>query len=209
VRGALRIAAALVLAAVALVAVLLATDLLDWKGRMSGGDTRFASGSLAANLWQPKQLLPYGTARSVLGLEDDLQYREAVRAFVLGHPREQPYADTDILGARGHARDLLEAIVDGGGDPGRRSQAANLIGVLGFANAAIDPDQAYSYLTESAGWFRRAIALDPQSDEPKYNLELTLSRLENTRPPRNQRQQRDTRGGTGSGAGAGEPGSGY
>ena len=208
-RATVRIGIAAVLAAVAFVAVLLATDVLDWRSRIDAGDTRFASGSVAANLWRPHQLLPFGVAKSLLGVQDDLTYREAVRAFVVGRPREQPYGDTDLLGARGHAREPLEAIVDGVGDPSRRSEAASLIGVLGFANTAIDPDQSYSYLTESVTWFRRAIALDPENDNAKYNLELALSRLKNVKPPPNQRPPKGAKGGAGSGAGTGEPGSGY
>ena len=199
--------AALALAAVA--ATLIATDLLDWRSGIAAGDTRFASGSVSSNLWEPRQLVPFGTARSLLGLQDDLSYREAVRAFVLGRPREQPYGDTELLGARGHARELLEPIVDRPGNPIRRGEAANMIGVLGFANAAIDPDQAYTYLTEAVRSFRRAIALDAENEDAKYNLELALSRLKNVKPPPNQRPPKGTKGGAGSGAGTGEPGSGY
>ena len=208
-RAALRIGAASVLAVVAIAVSILATDLLDWRSRIDAGDTRFASGSLAAGMWEPRQLVPLGVAKSMLGVEDDLSYREAVRAFVLGRPREQPFGDTDLLGARGHARELLEPIVDGAGAPSRRGAAANMIGVLGFANAAIDPDQSYSYLTESVRWFRRAIALDPGNDDAKYNLELALSRLKNVKPPPSQKPPKGSKGGAGSGAGTGEPGSGY
>jgi hypothetical protein len=205
----LRIGLATVLVAVAVAAVLFATDLLDWRSGIAAGDTRFASGSLAANLWEPRQLVPFGAAKSLLAVQDDVTYREAVRAFVLGRPREQPYGDTDLLGARGHARELLEPIVDRTGDVRRRSDAANMIGVLGFANTAIDPDQSYSYLTEAVTWFRRAIALDPGNENAKYNLELALSRLRNVKPPPNQKPPKGGKGGGGSGAGTGEPGSGY
>jgi hypothetical protein len=209
VRATVRVGVAAVLVVAAVVATLMATDLLDWKRGISAGDTRFASGSLASTLWEPRQLVPFGAATSFLGLHDDLSYREAVRAFVLGRPREQPYGNTDLLGARGHARELLEPIVEGSGDPARRSEAANMIGVLGFANSAIDPDQSYSYLTEAVAWFRRAIALDIENDDAKYNLELALSRLKNVKPPPNQKPPKGGKGGGGSGAGTGEPGSGY
>jgi hypothetical protein len=209
VRAAVRVGIAAVLLAAALFTTLLATDLLDWKNRVDSGDTRFASGALGSNLWQPRQLVPFGAAKSMLGVQDDVSYRQAIRAFVVGRPRETPFEDTDLLGARGHARELLEPIVNSGTDPGRRSEAANLIGVLGFANAAIDPDQAYTYLTECVHWFRQAIALDPAGDDAKYNLELALDRLKTVRPPPTQKPPKGSKGGAGSGAGTGEPGSGY
>lgn len=208
-RRSLRIAGALVVLLVALGCALLATDALLLQNAFRSGDTRFASGSLGGDLWRPHQILPLGATGSLLGVHDDVAYREAIRAFVLGRPREQPFRDTDLLALRGQAQDRLQAIVEGDGNARRKAEAANLIGVLGFANAAIDPDQAYSYLSEAIGRFRQAIALDPSRDDAKYNLELALTRIRSTPRPQGQRGPRDTRGGTGGGAGTGEAGSGY
>ena len=208
-RAILRIAAATVAVTVAVVAILLATDLLLWRGTLRSSDTRFASGSTASSLWKPTGILPLGAGRRVLGLDDDLAYRLAFRAFVISRPRDQPFSDTDILGRRGQARDLLEGIAEGSGDRARRSAASNLVGVLAFANAALDPDQAYSSLGEAVADFRTAIALDPGNADAKYNLELGLARLKATKRPRSQQDPRGSRGGAGAGAGTGEPGSGY
>jgi hypothetical protein len=209
VRTFLRIAAAALVLVVGLGFALLATDVVLLHRGLGSGDTRFASGSLAGNLWKPRQLVPLGAAQRLLGTEDDLAYRQAVRAFVLGRPRDEPFQSPDLLGQRGHAQDLLQAIVDGDGNVQRRSDAANLIGVLGFANAAIDPEQAYGYLSEAIGRFRQAVSLDPANDDAKYNLELALTRIEHTPRPNGRQQQRDSRGGTGGGAGTGDAGSGY
>ena len=206
---ALRLGAAAVVLVAALAFLLLATDMLLLQRGLRSGDTRFASGSVSADLWSPHQLLPFGAAKSVLAVNDDVAYREAVRAFVLGHPRDEPFRSPDLLGQRGHAQDLLQAILSGDGNAKRRAEAANLIGVLGFANAAIDPGQAYIYLSEAIGRFRQAIALDPGGDDAKYNLELALTRIKGTPRPSGQKQPRDTRGGTGGGAGTGDAGSGY
>jgi hypothetical protein len=209
VRKTLRIAAAAVVLVAALVCALLAADMLLLERGLRSSDTRFASGSLGSDLWQPRQILPLGAAKDLLAVDDDVAYRDAVRAFVLGRPREQAFRTPDLLGQRGHAQDLLQGIVENHQDARRRAEAANLIGVLGFANAAIDPDQAYSYLSEAIGRFRQAIALDPRSDDAKYNLELALTRIKKTSRPSGQRQPRDNRGGTGGGAGTGEANSGY
>ncbi len=208
-RKPLRIAGALVALVLAVGCALVATDVLLLQSGLRSGDTRYASGSLASDLWRPHQALPFGATGRLLGVDDDVAYREAIRAFVLGRPRGQPFRDTDLLALRGQAQDQLQAIVDGDGNARRKAEAANLIGVLGFANAAIDPDQAYSYLSEAIGRFRQAIAFDPSRDDAKYNLELALTRIKSTPRPQSQRGPRDTRGGTGGGAGTGEAGSGY
>jgi len=209
VRKPLRIAAAAVALVLAVGCALVATDVLLLQNGVRTGDTRFASGSVGKDLWRPHQLLPFGATASLLGVEDDVAYRRAIRAFVLGRPREQPFRDTDLLALRGQAQDELQAIVDGDESAQRKAEAANLMGVLGFANAAIDTDQAYQYLSEAIGRFRQAIAFDPSRDDAKYNLELALTRIKSTPRPQAQRGPRDTRGGTGGGAGTGEAGSGY
>ena len=208
-RRALRIFAAAAAVVVAVAFTVLAADLLLLQRGLTSGDTRFASGSLSADLWTPHQLVPFGAARSLLAVDDDVAYRDAVRAFVLGRPRDQPFRSPELLGQRGHAQDLLQTIVQSDQNAKRRAEAANLIGVLGFANAAVDPDQAYSYLSEAIGRFRQAIALYPAGDDAKYNLELALTRIKKTPKPSGQKQPRDNRGGTGGGAGTGDAGSGY
>jgi hypothetical protein len=205
----LRLVAAAAAAVAAVGCALLATDVLLVQRAMGSGDTRFATGSLAGSLWRPHQLVPYGAAEALLSVDDDVAYRQAVRAFVLGRPRDEPFRSPGLLGQRGHAQDLLQKILEGKGDAKRRAEAANLIGVLGFANAAIDPGQAYTYLAEAIGRFRQAIALDPASDDAKYNLELALTRIKKTSRPRDQMQPRGPRSGSGSGAGTGDPGTGY
>jgi hypothetical protein len=205
----LRIVVATVAVVAAVALALLAADMFLVQRSMSSSDTRFASGSLSASLWRPHQLLPFGATKSLLSVDDDVAYREAVRAFVLGRPRDEPFQSPDLLGQRGHAQDLLQAIVESKQDPKRRAEAANLIGVLGFANAAVDPDQAYNYLSEAIGRFRQAITLDPASDDAKYNLELALTRIKKTSKPAGQKQPQDNRGGTGGGAGTGDANSGY
>ena len=209
VRRGIRIVAVVAGLSAGIALVLLATDVLLWQRAMGSSDTRFASGSLANGLWKPDQLVPFGAAQALLGVDDDLAYRQAVRAFVLGRPRDEPFRSTELLGQRGQAQDLLQSIADSNSEPRRRAEAANLVGVLGFANAAIDQDQAYVYLSQSIVRFRQAILLDPGSDDAKYNLELALTRLEKTPRPSGQKQQRSSSGGARSGAGTGEPGSGY
>ena len=202
-----------VLAVLALLAgtlcALFATDVLRWQHRMEWGDTRFEAGSTESGLWSLPQPFLLDTSKSVLALDDDRTYRMAVREFVLGRPREEHFSDAEQISQRGRAQEQLATLVEGGQDATRRAAAANLIGVLGFANAAIDPQQASTYLAAAITSFRQAIELDPSNADAKYNLELALVRLPDAKRSAGQNPSPNTKSGTGSGAGAGRSGSGY
>jgi hypothetical protein len=203
----------LVVAALALLVgtfcALFATDVLRWQDRMEWGDTRFEAGSTESSLWSLPQPFLLDTSKSVLALGDDRVYRMAVREFVLGRPREERFSDAELISQRGRAQEQLATLVESGQDAKRRAAAANLIGVLGFANSAIDPQQAPTYLAAAITTFRQAIELDPSNADAKYNLELALVRLPDAKRSTGQNPSSNTKGGTGSGAGAGRSGSGY
>jgi hypothetical protein len=203
----------LVVAALALLVgtlcALFATDVLRWQHRMARDDARFEAGSTESGLWSLPQPFLLGTAKSVLALGDDRAYRMAVREFVLGRPREEHFSDAELISQRGRAQEELAALVEGSQDAKRRAAAANLLGVLGFANSAIDPQQAPTYLAAAITSFRQAIELDSSNADAKYNLELALVRLPDAKRSTGQNPSPNTKGGTGSGAGAGRSGSGY
>jgi tetratricopeptide (TPR) repeat protein len=205
--------ARLLIAAICLLAgaafILLATDVLRWQSRMQSDDTRFAVAPGKRDLWQPVPLIPFGAAKALLQLDDDLAYRRASRVFALGRPRDQPYSDTKVIAQRGQAQELLADVVERDDNPRRRSAAANLIGVLGFANAALDAPEASAYLAAAIEEFRAAISFDPENADAKYNLELALARLRDAEQANGTPPPPDTRGGSGAGAGTGQPGSGY
>jgi TPR repeat len=205
----LRVVVAALALLVGTLCALFATDVLRWRDRMAWGDTRFEAGSTESGLWSLPQPFLLDTSRSVLALGDDRTYRMAVREFVLGRPREEHFSDAEQISQRGRAQEELAALVEGGQDAKRRAAAANLIGVLGFANAAIDPQQASTYLSAAITSFRQAIELDPSNADAKYNLELALIRLPDAKRSAGQNPSSNTQSGTGSGAGAGRSGSGY
>ena len=72
---------------------------------------------------------------------------------------------------------MLADVVDGDQTPSVRAEAANLLGVLRLVSTFLDPPQATTYLTGASERFRRAIALAPEHEDAKYNLDLTLLRL--------------------------------
>lgn len=189
-------------------ATLLASDAVRWQNRMRSDDARFAAVPERRELWTLRELFPFGAARAVLDLDDDLAYRRAAQTFVLGQPRQETYTDTELIAQRARAQVLLADIVGSDQDPKARAAGANLLGVLGFASAVLDPPQASTYLSTASASFRQAISLDPQHVDAKYNLELALARLRAAQRAAGPGSQA-TQGGIGSGSGARRPGSGY
>ena len=79
--------------------------------------------------------------------------------------------------SRIRAQIALEKYVAVSDDDRRQAQAANLIGVLGFAAAAQDAGQRITFLNDAIASLKRAITLDPGSDDAFYNLEFALDQL--------------------------------
>ena len=81
---------------------------------------------------------------------------------------------------------LIE-VEDGAGDPRRRWQAANLLGVLYFDMAQSAGPGGDVFLDRTRAALQRAIILDPGNVDAKVNLELFLTLLsdqEEARAPR-------------------------
>jgi hypothetical protein len=172
----LRAGAAAVCVGAAVVLVLLALDARAWSSRFPADDLRYRRDPSAPKLWQPGELSPFGLDRSVLGIRDDIAYRRALREFRLGRPLE-PVFTTAATTHRVQAQIALTDVVATPGDASRESQAANLIGVLGFAMATQDVGQRSTFLNNAVTAFRQSIALDPTNDDALFNLEYALDQL--------------------------------
>lgn len=172
VRG---IAAAACLVAAAML-VLLALDARAWSSRLPADDLRYRRDPSTHGLWQPGQLAPFGLARGVLGLGDDLAYRRALREFRIGRPLE-PVFTTAVTTHRIEAQIKLTNVLANTRDAARASQAANLLGVLGFSMATQDVGQRATFLNNAVTAFRRAIVIDPANDDALFNLEYALDQL--------------------------------
>jgi hypothetical protein len=204
----LRVALAAFCLVAAAATMLVASDALRWQHRVRVDDERFAAAPVRSDLWSLRPLAPLAPTRFLLGLDDDLAYRRAVQAFVLGRPRRETYTDSESIIQRTRAQVLLADIADGGHSSEAGAQASNLLGVLRLVSTFLDPPQASTYLTSAAEDFRRAIALAPELGHAKYNLELTLLRLRDQLAQSGASGQ-SPQGGVGSGSGAKRPGSGY
>jgi hypothetical protein len=173
---ALRAGAAAVCVGAAVVLVLLALDARAWSTRFPADDLRYRRDASAHGLWHMRELSPFGLDRSVLGIRDDIGYRLALREFRIGRPLE-PVFSTAATTHRVQAQIALTDVVTSRDDVARASQAANLLGVLGFAMATQDVGQRATFLNNAITAFRQAIALDPSNDDALFNLEYALDQL--------------------------------
>lgn len=204
------IAGSLLSFALAAALLLLAVDVTRWRAALSEGDVEYRVAPAKADLWSASTLVPLGAVRGLLGVEDDLEFRRAVRALRLGRLEDATVSDPDLAVLRSEAQARLTAIADGGGDRPRRSKAANLLGVLGLARLVSEPQNRAAILEGAIATLQRAIVLDPANAEAKHNLELALQRSSGARVAEGAGGQGASPGGSGAkGAGAGQPGSGY
>ena len=204
----LRVTLALAALVLALAAVLLALDIGRWRDQIAAGDRRLAANPVARVRFTPSTLLPGDPARRLLGLDDDIRLREAIRAFSVAQR-------TGLGFDNGQERSLRQAEADGllegvvlSGSPSQVAQADVLIGVLAFAKTSA-PDGVTTPGARAIAAFTEAARLDPTDIAAKFDLELTLRALapHGTRPGSNP-----SSGGKGpghGGAGAGLPGSGF
>lgn len=208
-RATLAVAAALcfVLAAASL---LLAHDVRRWQEAMPAGDVRYRVSPEASDSWQPDTLLPFGAARKLLDVGDDVGFRLALRSFRLARLDDTTVSDPEIALLRNAAEARLEAITTGSGDRRRRSRAAGLLGALGLARVATETQDRLPLIESTIASLQLAITLDPENDEAKFNLEVALQRSRGLQLTEASGGQNPTPGGAGSqGAGTGDPGTGY
>jgi hypothetical protein len=171
-----RVLGAVACLAAAALLLLFAVDARDWGKRIATDDLRFDANPSPTNLWRPVEVAPFGLARGVLGIDDDVQYRRAVRLFRLGRPLENLTARS-FESLRAQAQVALADVEQGGNDRARRSQAANLLGVLDLSLAVRDSTLATTFLADAIGSFRDAMALDDSNADARFNLEYALYEL--------------------------------
>jgi hypothetical protein len=199
------VGAGLCLAAAGLL-LLFAADVREWGKRMATDDLRVAANPLPANLWRPQEVAPFGLARAVLGIDDDIRYRRALKLFRLGRPRENLTGKLPAA-LRAKAQIALGEVAESGHDRRRRSQAANLLGILSFSLAVRDPSLTTTFLENAVASFREAMALDESNADARVNLEYALYQLKGGQDqlPKGSDRAGQPRGN----AGLAKPGRGY
>jgi len=194
--------------AVGVILVLLAVDVGRWNTAFARDDVRFKFQPTRSDLWKPDELVPFHLAKRMLSVDDDLFYRDTLRHFYLAQPRANKWEHTNIDAIRSEATVALAQYIREGKSQARRSQAANLLGIIGLALAATDdPGQRLRFLLFASREFRGALTFDQSNEDAKFNLELALRLL--------KQQPTSTGGGAAHGPGRGggaalaKPGSGY
>lgn len=201
---------ALACLALAATLTLLAVDVTRWSSALGSGDVRYRSNPADESLWRADARVPLAIARETLGVDDDLAFREALQALRNAQLDDAVVSDPEVAIRRNEAQSRLEAIVAADSDAVRRSRAAGLLGVLGLARSVYETQEREALLSATIANLRLAIALDPENDEAKHNLELAHQRSRGLELTEAAAGQNPAPGGTGSkGAGAGEPGTGY
>ena len=196
--------------ALAVTLALLAIDASRWNEAFESGDVRFRVMPADERLWRPDELVPFSAGRDVLGVQDDVDFREAVRALREAELEDAVVSDPEVAIRRNEAQARLEGIVARDADNSRRSRAAGLLGVLGLARFVYETQEREALLSATIANLTLAIALDSGNDEAKYNLELAYQRGRGLELTEASAGSNAAPGGQGSkGAGAGQPGSGY
>lgn len=157
----------------AVLAGLVARDAAAIQRAFDRSDLAFEAQPATERLWRIDTRLPY--ARRMLGVEDDLRYRRALRAFAVDARRgENPY-DFARPAFRAEAQATLGSAERSTSlAPALRSKAASLQGVLTFEEATADPINGPMLIKRSLDEFGRAVRIDPTNEEAKYNLEFVL-----------------------------------
>jgi hypothetical protein len=191
---------------------LLALDVGRSSAALRDGDVSFRITPERTGMWRAPTVVPYDLAVELLGTDDDVAVRRAVRSVRLAR-LDDPTAsvsDPELALLRNDAQARLDALVAGGTDPKVRSRAAGLLGVLGLARLVSETQDRVALLSATVANLQLAVALDPDNDDAKYNLELALQRSRGVQLTEGAGGQNPSPGGSGSsGAGAGDPGTGY
>ena len=215
-RRELLLVAAAACAVLAVFLLLTAADVARWRSALPADDVRFRVGSGGARLWRPATLAPFGAGARSLGIEDDLAFRHMLQDLRVSKLRDVTVSDPALALHRTATSDQLESIVAHDPDLRLRSRALALLGVLSVAAWNSTPQGGTSaqdrteLLLSAIASFEQAIALDPENDDAKYNLQLMLLRGSGLTPTEAAAGKNPLPGGRGArGAGAGAPGSGY
>jgi hypothetical protein len=159
--------------AVALGSAFLARDVGRRQAALRSGDVAAADATPTRRpSWATVQTVPFGLARRLLAVDDDLAFRRSVALFQRAY-RRIPSFDQSLEGIamRVQAETALAHELRNDRERRRASVAANLLGILAFVDATTAQDSSVP-IERSVFEFGDAIHLDPANEQAKANLEL-------------------------------------
>jgi hypothetical protein len=202
-----RVVAGLAALALAGVLAVFAGDVLAASSTMKRDDLRFRVTPDARGLWRVEGRTP--GLKAILQLDDDLAWRKAAQRFQLSRARANIQYDPTRTSTRAETQAALASAETEELTPQQASPLANFNAILAFEEAVGDPQNGPQLLQRSASEFRRALGLDPENEEAKFNLELLLRLLEPNAQQRRDRLGVGTGGDKALGAAAASEGTGY
>ena len=193
---------------VAVTLAVVAVDLLRTPGQIAADDARFESAPMRQrNLWKVG-FLPGLASERLLGLEDDVFYRQIAGLYLRVEPGEVDYEGfPDLESARAKAQYEVTRLSREDEDAKRRSRMLTMYGVITLDVQVPTKVDRLDNIQRAVSAFRNAIELDPENDDAKTNLEAVLSREGPVVLTASNAPTRDRAGGQKSGQGA--RGSGY
>lgn len=192
---------------VAVALVVVATDLLRTPGQIAADDARFESAPMRQrNLWKVG-FLPGLMSERLLGLEDDVFYRQILGLYLRVEPGEIDYEGfPELESLRAKTQYEVTRLSQKESDPKRRSRMLTMYGVITLDVQVPDEVGRKDNIQRAVSAFRNAIELDPDNADAKTNLEGVLSRegpvpLNSSNAPTRDRAggKLSGQGGTGSG----------
>ena len=168
------VAAAWILAALAVPAgaalAVLALDVARTSDELASDDAWFQAAPMRqSGLWE----LGGG---AVLGLEDDVRYRELAGLYLRVEPGRVDYQGfPELESLRARAQFELTRLSRAEADPVRQSRLLTLYGVMTLDDRPLDKLERERMIRRAISAFRNAIDLDPTNVDAKTNLEAALS----------------------------------
>jgi hypothetical protein len=209
--NALRIAGAVVAIALAAVLAIAAVDVARLEDTIAADDAQFVVRPARPD-WQPSGLLPGTAIERVMGADDDLDYRQALRRVVLLRERATIESGARLSVLVAAAEGALLDQVNTDTDPVRRAEALNLLGALTVADpttSSFSRGADSGALSAAADRFQEAVTLDPTNEAARENLEI-MYRLLRSQGVEDHEADETEKEGADVGAGlGGQGGSGY
>jgi hypothetical protein len=161
---------------VGLVCAVLALDVMRAPAELTTDDARFHTAPLRqAGLWEVG-FLPRDGSESVLGLDDDVFYRELAGLYLKVEPGRIDYQGfPELETLRAKAQYELTRMSREERDPVRQSRLLTLYGVMTLDDRPLDKLERETMIRKAISAFRNAIELDPTNVDAKTNLEAALS----------------------------------